>query len=434
MKEIDGHPLSIVLAATQAKHLPTIEMLYQTWTSIQLDLGDKGHESLLIALKITWNHIAIYEEGIILWGILALFHEDFPMAFSKYLPVESATLNHALFILHENSIIEYTSQNEYVNILMSIKEQWNLLDATNKYTKICYHKLFSMLDEVAQVITNPWTEPEMYELVSKLTSPILSLLQKYRVLSPNSDLILTSARFHNIYKFDITRSIPYLKNILSISNEGELTAYLSENIGKLYFLSGEYQQMSQYYNQAENMYIKCQNILGIVYIKKERGEMFHNQGRYECALELFKSAKQLIWDNPQRTEIDKVIMPHILKAEAHAYRELGTKEKCEKYYTLSEKRYIYAMKLYQLSNLKSGLAYTQKGLGDLYILQGKPEAAIIQYEDALSYFEKVKEPLGLGNTCAALLRIYFTQNADNQEKKKIKKCVEICTIKLILQK
>ena len=126
--QLEGHPLAIVLTATQAKRQIHIKDMLGCWQQAKQESAVAGekHESLKIALRVSWNSVKENHEAVLIWGLLYYSVKDIPAAvFDKLrMGIEEEKWREGLGTLIEANLVNITSDRSRITMLLPLKRQY----------------------------------------------------------------------------------------------------------------------------------------------------------------------------------------------------------------------------------------------------------------------------------------------------------------------
>ena len=129
--EMENHPLTIILTASLINEFNSnINNLLESWYLARNETMSIRHYSLSTSLSMTWEAIRKVVGANLLWGILSMYRNDFPMAFFKYLSdvwIDDSDIHSALDALRKYSLVSYNKENNAIHMLFPVKKQWRIL-------------------------------------------------------------------------------------------------------------------------------------------------------------------------------------------------------------------------------------------------------------------------------------------------------------------
>lgn len=200
----------------------------------------------------------------------------------------------------------------------------------------------------------------------------------------------------------------YLDQSLRLSREigyarGEAKAL--QGIGATYYYSGNYAQALQYYEEAEQIYKKLNDQLGIGNVLSNKSLVYYNQGQYPKALET----------NVQAIRIGESLRDTTLRAAsfnniATIYAKQGDINQAMNYFQ-------QALLFHKSKKNRQGVAYTQDNIAGMLKEKGDFTQALAYLEEALKTFQSLNDKRGIGEITNNIGDIYLMQSKYSQARK-----------------
>ncbi len=396
LRQLDGHPLSIVLAATQAAMTPSWAAVVNRWTTAEQKTSNSRHASLETALRISWD--SVYHQGacITLWGLLALYRGALPVSLLKQLaehPAQWQQWEDSIGLLHQASLLDWTGDGAELTMLQPVKEAFFLLAAETELAP-CVWRWYALVQGILAV-ANQRHHPnrqDAHARAMELLPQALYLLQKllaYRGKFPLQTYIFKLDNLlTNYFIYDASRSADILQQLSLFYQEGKNNLDLAcvlLNKANLFSRLDKPDQAEDLYRQAEGLYRQEQDNLGLANVLSCWADLLSRLGPSDQALKLYRQAEGLY-----RLEQNSQGLADTLRGRAEL---LSRRRKSDQ----ALKLYRQAEGLYRQEQHNLGLAHALRGKADLLSRLGKPEQALELYRQAEGLYRQEQDNLGLAN-------------------------------------
>ena len=366
LRQLDGHPLSIVLTATQAIDIPSWAAVFRRWTTAKQKTRNSRHANLETALRISWD--SVYHQGacITLWGLLALYRGALPVSLLQQLaenPAQWQQWEDSIGLLHQASLLDWTGDGAELTMLQPVKEAFFLLASETELAP-CVRQWYALVQGILAV-ANQRHHPnrqDAHARAMELLPQALYLLQKL---------------LDHCGKFPLQAYISQLDNLL--------TDYFMYDASRS---ADILQQLSQFYQEG-------QDYLGLANALLGEADLLSPLGKPEQALDLYRQAEGLY-----RQEQDNLGLANALRGEANLLSRLGKPDQALDLYRQAEG-------LYRQVRDNLGLANTYFSQGELFLRNHQLSDAARALEQALPLYESEGISFFLAMTCALLSRIYL---------------------------
>ena len=360
IRQMEGHPLAIVLTATQARErLMGLRTLLDRWDAVQeVYRGNERHTSLKNALALVWEEIREDSAAIAYWALHTTCVQPIPMEFHHWL-VDDPELEAGMDRLRTGSLVRRDAAG--ISMLLPIKMQLPLLMADWEQTRI--RALIRWAESLIRLLRladdrgNP-ARPEAHSLAIDLMPQVCQVLRELAELEEQGAdclcRLLNKAKNHCQYELSSLSVLLHLSEHEILADRPLFRGIAYRYAGDLQSRLGEPDKALEAYARAEALFRRERDDLGFANTLRSRGDLQRRLGQVEQALEAYAQAEELY-----RKERDDL-----------------------------------------------GLANTLLSRGALQSRLGEPDKALEQYRSACSLYRKVQEPVGLCCTLAEQYRIY----------------------------
>ena len=130
LEQLDGHPLTIVLTATQAAGAASWDSVLTRWTLAAQRTTNTRHNRLDTALQMSWDGVSESPGCIMVWGLIALSRGD--LAYSQLMELTENELEQqqwedSVRLLRNASLLDWSEDGTTLQMLQPIKEAFFLL-------------------------------------------------------------------------------------------------------------------------------------------------------------------------------------------------------------------------------------------------------------------------------------------------------------------
>ena len=398
--QLEGHPLAIVLTATQAKRQIHIKDMLGCWEQAKQESAVSGekHESLKIALRVSWNSVKENREAVLIWGLLYYSVKDIPAAVFDRLrrEIDEDKWREGLGVLIDANLVNITNDRSRITMLLPLKRQYKeFVPETESLSRECLERWAECIIGLLDTAKNRVSEDRLtaHYLVLDLLPQILYIIERIIALKELGDLkhllnriIMTGANYfrNHLYRTDVVRDILIFYN--QCETEDDILPVLYKTYGDLLRRLGKLEEAGRQYEEAEELFRKEKDDLGLANTLNSRGNLLRRLGKLEEAEKQYEEAEELY-----RKEKADLGLANTLKSRGDLLSRLGKLEEVEKQYEEAEE-------LYRKEKDDLGLANTLKSRGDFLSRLGKLKEAEKQYEEAEELYWKEKADLGLANT------------------------------------
>jgi len=429
-KDLDRHPLSIVLVAAQAYLYNSLKGLRDSWKqrSIKLAKLPRGPEDRLTSLDVSLSgslEVVLKElpEAVKLWGLLGLFPEGMSQsAWNAIFGEQLAQAQEQRAILIRLNIVEQ-EDNGALQMLAPLR-QFILAKADKKEAGLSK----SVLAETAYpYFLGVAREADEHHFDDAHIATFNALLAEFPNIhhfilfaGPLGDdwpKKLSQLSFHllNYYQFRILLGRETLEYLLGLQREADLTARIAESSHYLGYLErrlGNLDKARKLFEQAVELYKAEQSNLGLANTIQSLGDLEGRLGNLEEARKLYEQAVELY-----KAEQSNLGLANTIRSLGDLERRLGNVDKARKLYK-------QAVELYKAEQDNLGLANTIRSLGDMEKEAGRLPEARALYIEARDLYVAERDPMGLAYTLSELARVAHAHGEEDERDRLLKEALE----------
>ncbi len=393
---LEGHPLSIVLTATQARSEINISNVLTHWERARQDTAsmNRKHSNLEIALQMSWNTISINRNAVIQWGLEYYSLGEIPEFIFRELRGDSseAEWNESLRVLLGANLVYVTQNRDAVAMLLPLKKQFSVLNKDHAIDEICLTRWAEYIHKIINA-ANDWGSDEylnMHYAVIDLMPQIYFLIEQCLAFESeqlHEHLSAIVLGLVNYYKFYI-QSEDILKKLISFYEKKEdshILAAMLLQYGHLLSRFGDIDGAQEAYERAESLYIEERNDLGLANVLQFRGDLVRRLGDAGGAREAYERAEELY-----RKERDDLGLANVLLSRGDLLNRLGDVDGAQEAYERAEE-------LYRKERDDLGLANVLLLRGALLRGLDQVDGAREAYDRAEELYRKERSDLGLAN-------------------------------------
>lgn len=369
---LEGHPLAIVLTATQAREsvLGLAPVLEKWEQASQQPYNDSiRHTSLKTALRVAWESIQHDEAAVLYWALQHYSIQPIPFDFHKMLcgDISQGEFEKGMQALARFSLLDINNEAETVSMLLPLKMQLPHLVSRNHS---CFERgLIHWADALNELIEKTHNfQSEDYQSSHNLTVELAP--QLFHVMSQlmtyGSPTIIT-ALYRLIYNAEnyYQYHMPSVE-LLEVLKEHPLVKDAPPLLAHVYLCLGDLLYHLDEWRKAENAYL---------YAEK-----------------LFRDVETI-------SDMDVLLVQVFIR---HGNLQAHTNQS-----ELNEAAFDQALHLFCNRKLQFGLASTLKCKGDLLCTCGKITEAQEAYDEAKTLFTTLSNDLGLANTLHSIGEVSF---------------------------
>ena len=323
MREIDGHPLSIILMATYCRQSDSINDVKDKWseTEINVPTEHSTYESLRNTLQLSWQQVSKSKAAVFIWALhtysIYPLDDDIVLELNKFAeePFSEDDLTDGQNVLRNYGLVN-TMDDGKAHMQPRIKKIFETFDETGDFKAeielafSAWIKWYGDLlkrgndrkDKERDKYFNTALDwlPECFSLAEQCLDK-----QKY------DELAILLADAGNYYQFDVVRSVPLLTRLTQkVPKEFPLQSSWHLLLGDLLNRTGNVEGALQSYDEAERLFKKERNNLGLANVLQSRGDLLRRTGKQGEALQSYDEAQRLY-----RRENDNLGFANVLSSK-----------------------------------------------------------------------------------------------------------------------
>ena len=402
IKELEGHPLAIVLTARMARReILGLEYVVEHWPKATQETPEEKnrHGSLSKSLTLAWNSIKGNASAVHYWSLQYYSILPIPTYLHSKLEISLAAgeLQEGIRALSQYHLL--TKEGAGISMLSPIRKQLlELLSNPSALEKglLTWAKALLVLLKEANALGSDRRDAAHLEVLP-LMPQLLHVLEKLADLGEAQLPLLRSLTraARNYYPFYMP-SADTLTKLLSLpitKTDSSLYAFLHKHSGDLQRLLGQPEKAMELYEQAEALYRKEQHRLGLANTLQSMGNLQRRLGEPEKSMELYKQAEALF----RKVQSDRGLA-NILKSMGDLQSPLGQPEKAMELYKQAEG-------LYRKEQEPMGLANVLLGQAIVHIENDEKQAAREKAEEALGLSEPMHYSYGINEAKRILKKL-----------------------------
>lgn len=383
IKQLEGHPLAIVLAATQARSEINLDELLKKWHKAkQHPIGMRTeHESLEAALRVSWDAIALNHEAVIQWGLLSYSLKAIPQDVYRCLQGDATdeAWEEGRCALSNANLIYITPDRKAIGMLFPLKKQFMLVCNDENIKGDCLIRWAAYIEKLLDKTKGR----QLYGMVPQIFYIMEQLMEFGTDLSNQylNQIVVKVRRYYQLY----VQSANILNKLIDYYEKDETSGLLPlvlEDYGNILRRLGDLNGAEEAYDRAERLYHEKNDYKGIANLLKSRGDLARRQGNLDEAKKAYDEA-----ENGYRQINDSSGLMNLLKARGDLLRLL-------KDFDGAKEIYLAAALLYRQERDNQGLANLLKSLGDLFRQMADLEEAENAYSEAERLYCQEEDDLG----------------------------------------
>lgn len=409
ISQLEGHPLAIVLTATQARSEISLPDILTRWDRAKQDTGDTNekHTSMDIALKVSWDAIQDSRAAVIQWGLHYLSLKPIPRDVLDGLRGEDPedAWDEGSRALNGANLTYPAQERRAVAMLLPLKKQFPALAGDGGVIAgECLFRWASCLTDIFQKaaqFTNgdrlKWHQtavelaPQALYIMERLmdvdTDRSIALLRRLAVLAGNH------------YQF-CTQSLDFLEGLteyLKCHEPSEDFAYIMMDYGRVLVLTDNISKAESVYSIASGLFELSGNRHGIADIMHAKGYMLFQEGLLKDALENYMPALS-IYDSLN----DRMSVANIAQAIGEILCRLEDADTALKIFELTEP-------IFRKEGDGLGLANLMLCRGEALMLQEKHSDAMAAFVEAEGLYRQEMDDIGYANVLLSEGELFYLE-------------------------
>ena len=397
IRQLEGHPLAIVLTATQARREVSLRDLLSRWESAGQDGAGvhKTHTSLEIALRMSWEAVRGSREAVIQWGLEYYSLRAIPNDVFRELRGDDPEDNwrEGLGMLLNANLVYVTRDREGVAMLLPLKKQFcRLVEPGDSVHEVCLSRwagyIRGLLDSACKygAENRLAVHHRVLELLPQIFH-IMEQLMQYDSIQARRDLDNIVRRVRHYYQFHIQSAelVERLAGYYRQRQAADILPRILEDYGDLLRHLGDVDGAKSAYDEAEELYRGERDNLGLANVLQSRGNLLRRLGDADGAATAYDEAEGLY-----RGERDNLGLASVLQSRGDLLSRLGNVDGAKAAYDGAER-------LYRGGRDNLGLANVRQSRGDLLSRLGDVDGAMTAYDEAEGLYRGERDNLGLAN-------------------------------------
>ena len=379
IRQMDGHPLAIVLTANQAsQNLMGMRTLLGRWDAVQrVYTGNLKHTSLKNALALVWEEIKDDLDAVFCWGLHATCVQPIPVEFHPWL-IDRPELEAGMDRLQTGSLVRRVDR--HITMFLPVKKQLPLLEEKWKemYPFLLQYWSASLAELLKQANDN--SNPDQLkahrlavELMPQVCHVLDGLAEEGEERSDVLRTLLSSARNH--FKYYLT-SGDTLKHLVGHSSQ-DICGFSYKYLGDVLRFQGELSGAREALEQAVVQCEKAGDALVVADALVSKAELLRGMKDYDGAAATLDRAEKLYSDGG-----NDLGLANILFIRSEVLR-------CQNKYKDAENACMEAEAKYRELNASLGLANVLKSRGFILFDQGEYEKALKPLEEAYDIYREL---------------------------------------------
>lgn len=305
LNQLDGHPLSIILTATQAANAASWNTVLEHWEQAHQKTRNSRHNSRDAALMMSWNGVRDDDPFCTeIWGLSALCREE--LNYSDLMELahdnkeEKGKFNTAIGKLRNASLIDWTENGTALKMLQPVKKAFFLLaDKSEKIScvKRWYDYYSSILDK-ANNLKDMNRNKAHISVVENLSQILYFLEQMLLTVSDELPQLIVhfTLKAYNYFGYSAVSSAHILKKLACFGKkirDNYLLANTLQSLGDLSSRLGDTDKALDYYSEAKELYEKEKDNLGLANTLQSLGMLYIIKNELHKSIDSLKKAKLL---------------------------------------------------------------------------------------------------------------------------------------------
>ena len=388
IRQMEGHPLAIVLTATQAReHLMGLRTLLDRWDAVQeVYRGNPKHTSLKNALALVWEEIREDPAATFYWALHTTCVQPIPVEFHQWL-VDDPELEAGMDRLRTGSLVRRDGVG--ISMLLPIKMQLPLLMADWERLRVAPQRHWAVALSELLNLANDYANPDSLqahqlavELMPQVCHVLDALAEEGEAGIEYLCWLLNAARNHCLFYQPSCNTLKRLAENPALKDRpgycGLAYSRLGDMLGKL----GDQNGSKAALEQAEGQFQKAGNDMGLANTLLAKAQLLQNMGDYTGANTALGKAEKLYRESEDELGL------------ANVFRNRGDLLLLQEDYKGAETAYAEAEKKYWEMKFNLGLANTLGSRGALLGLQGMFDKSLKLLGEAYHLYQEMCDLIG----------------------------------------
>lgn len=411
IRQMEGHPLAIVLTATQARQsLLGMQTLLDRWDAVQeVYRGNERHTSLKNALALVWEELREDPAATFYWALHTTCVQPIPVEFHQWL-VDTPELEAGMNRLQTGSLVRRDGAG--ISMLLPIKMQLPLLMEDWEELRVstfCYWAaVLSELLNIANDHTNP-DDLKAHQLAVELMPQVCHMLD---ALAEQGEKgidslcrLLDVASNHYSYYLSASNTLKRLVEHPALKARPGHCGIAYVKLGELLKILDDWNGSKSALAQAEEQFRKAENDRGLARTLLAKATLLQNKGDCTGADAALDQAENLYRKLGSNLGL------------ANVFWNRGHFLSLQKNYKGAESAYAEAEKRYRDLKDNLGLANTLLSGGILLATQGEFNQALEQLGEAYPLYLELCNLSGQANCLQGqYMCLLLTDRAGEAEK------------------
>lgn len=404
---MENHPLTMVLTSSLIEDPnDTLERIKNKWSEVCDQSEPQRHQSMEVALKMSYDAVSMTSGAVILWGLIAELSVTFPVYFIDALKQISSKIvwDNARSALANRSLVQFSEGASSLHMLMPVKAQWEHL-AGREEKKKCF-ALWARLIEYVAMQSDTSERTQDPELSNSIRGIVLDCMRNFMMIA---ELLIQDGQIKAAEKC-INAMQDYYESLSDSAFE------FLDNL-----------PLDKFSLVTKGMVIKCKGDICRLGRKEEPDIA---DGYYKEALACFEESGEDVWRaqvmnvigknmfwsfHDASTAVDWLIKSEKLSRDVSYSRGIAEAIKDQaiiltEEYNQCDKadRYLAeAYSLYEELGDFRGMAHTLKRQGVIMWRSGDVHGAVAKYEEALGLYERAHYIQGQGDALSRICAGYI---------------------------
>jgi len=331
MKEMNGHPLSIVLTSTYCRQCSSINDVKDIWSDINSHIpGERrSHDSLSCALELAWRKISTNKVAVFIWALHT--YSIYPLDDSTIWQLNKVIVRrfhrkdliNGCDMLYAYGLTDIKEDGK-IHMLLSVKKNFEKLNKTGNLS-IETEKAFSAWILVSNKFLKCGISNKKEKNVSHFNRALYWLPQCFNIVELCFDkkryqeLLSLLINMGSYYHFDSVCSVSLLKKLTrNFPKDLPMRSVLYLHLGELLNCAGKPKEAFSAYNKAELLFREEHTDFGLAVVYFAKGELLSRTGKPNEAFSAYNKAEILF-----KKENQDVGFAYVLHSKGKLLAKIG---------------------------------------------------------------------------------------------------------------